>query len=374
VESSEPGKLADTSLKKLLLLVGLVVTLLLVGAVTYWQSGQSVLRRRDLARATIDTRQGLEILEQLAQECPNDAEVFLLRSRALRMRNQIGAAFQNLKRAEELGGPRVETDRERLLLSARADFAHAEPQLQALLDKDPNDRDALLALALGWTQAKNYKKAEALSSAILQRDPEDGFGLCLTGRLCLLQHAPFEARPALEKAFNHGADYYYYADARIMLAQCLLEIGNFRDALEYYRQCQAEEPDNVKVLLGIGRCSWHVGEWENATEAFRAILRLQPDHLDALSQLAYIEEERGEKQRALELLEQAVKYDPTWHELHFRIAKILLALGQKDRAAESLKQAEVLKKHWAKPRSGPANARNPYTGDDSARLREGTDN
>src|SRR5262249_16046576 len=193
-----------------------------------------------------------------------------------------------------------------------------------------------LALALGWTQTKSYKKAESVADAILGRDPEDGFALCLRGRLDLLQHRPFEARPILETAFKHGPSRYYYADARVMLAQCLLEIGDFQAALELYRQCRADEPENTRDLFGVGQCQGALGKWDDATKTFESILHLQPDHLEALSQLAYICEERGEKQKALELLERAVQRDPSWRELHFRTAKILSALGQKDRAARSL--------------------------------------
>jgi tetratricopeptide (TPR) repeat protein len=351
--------------KKTIIVIGLIAIVSLAAGAVYWQRARSRTRRLDEARALIDTRQGHELLEQLAVQYPNDPEVLLLRTRALRMRNQIEPAIQSLKRAEEFGGQRPTIERERLLLQARTDFRRAEPQLQALLDRNPDDPEVLLALALAWTQSRSYKKAEALAKAILERDPDDGFALCLAGRLQFLQHAPFDAKPNLEKAFAHGADRYYYADARIMLAQCLLEIGSFSEAMELYRQCRAEEPENARVLLGLGRCQWFLGQWQEATAIFETLLRLHPDHLDALSQLAYIHEERGEKHQALELLERAAKQDPTWDELHFRMAKILLALGQKDRAAVSLKHAEDLKQHWAKPRTGPANARNPYTGDDS---------
>jgi len=350
--------------KRIVVIIGLIAIACLGTGAVYWQRAQSRARRLDEARALIDTRQGHELLEQLAAQYPNDPEVLLLRTRALRMRNQIEPAIQSLKRAEELGGPRPTAERERLLLQARKDFRKAEAQLQALLDRDPNDREALLALALAWTQSKSYKKAESLANAILQRDPDDGLAICLSGRLQLLQHSPFVARPKLEKAFGHGPDRYYYADARIMLAQCLLEIGNFSKALELYSQCRADEPEDARVLLGLGRCQWFLGQWQEATATFETLLRLHPDHLDALSQLAYIHEERGEKQQALDLLERAAKQDPTWDELHFRMAKILLALEQKDRAAVSLQHAEDLKQHWAKPRTGPGNARNPYTGDD----------
>jgi tetratricopeptide (TPR) repeat protein len=350
----------------------MVIAALVAGA-AYWQRALSRTRRIEVARSSIETNEGFALLEHLASQYPNDPEVLLLRTRALRMRNQLAAAQQALDRAGQLGSSES-LGRERMLLLARTDFSRADPELQVALDRDPQDREVLLALAIGWTQLKSYKKAESLANALLERDPDHGFALCLAGRLQLLQHMPFAAKPFLEKAYHGGSGRYYYADARIMLAQCLLEAGAFPESLHLYEECRADEPNDAKILLGIGRCQWFLGKWQEATETFETLLRLNPDHLDALSQLAYVREEHGEKEKALELLERAARQDPTWDELHFRMAKILLALGRKDRAKESLAHAEDLKKHWAKPRTRSAGARSSYTGEDASPERQRSDN
>jgi tetratricopeptide (TPR) repeat protein len=357
------------SMNKVGVIVGVVVVAGLGALGVYWQRGQAFARRLEEARAAVGSRQGSPLLDQLAESYPNNAEVQYLHARQLRLDNHPDRALDALKRASELGWPQAQIERELLLVRALTEFPQVEPKLQALLDTDPDDCEVVLALAFGYSRQREVKKAEALVNSVLDRDPDDGLALCLRGRVRLQKSLPHDARPDLEKALRVGRERTYFADARLLLANCLLEVGDFEESLRLFRECQAEEPENPKVLFGVGRAAWYLNRWPEAEEAFRAVLRLQPDHLDALSQLAYIHEDRGEQAEALRLLEAAVKQDPTWYELHFRIAKILLAQGQTERAAEHRRRAEELKKYWAKPRPASAAVRNPYTGDEPTSRR-----
>src|SRR6516164_2416450 len=100
-------------MRKIIVLTGLAAILALAGAAFYWQQIRSRQRQQDLAAAMIDTRHGNELTESLAERYPDDAYVILLRTRALRMRNQVAEALKNLKRAEDLAGPRTSIERER---------------------------------------------------------------------------------------------------------------------------------------------------------------------------------------------------------------------------------------------------------------------
>jgi tetratricopeptide (TPR) repeat protein len=263
-----------------------------------------------------------------------------------------------------------------LLIRAEKEFRPVEPELQRYLETNPDDRDVLLTLALGWSRLNNLAKADALVNSILQRDPEFGAALWVRGKIRLQNHQPHDACPDLEKAVGNGPDQYYYSRARFQLANCYLELGKFDRALELFQEGRAEEPENPRILFGMGRCYWFLSRWNEAEESFGQVLRLQPDHLDALSQLAYIHEERGQPgdlSLALELLERAAKLDPTWYDLHFRMAKVMKALGQNERAAQEFQRAEHVKKAWAKPRANPFVGRNPYAGDEPGALRKPVD-
>jgi tetratricopeptide (TPR) repeat protein len=349
--------------KKILKLLALLLLPVLVGFAVSWRFSHSLPRQLAQARSALGTREGSALLEELVQDHSDNPDVFFLHARQQRLNGQTSQALVSLQRAAELGWPPAQVERERLLVRAANEFRQVEPALQALLDADPGDREVLLTLGFGWTRLQNPRKAEALVDAVLSRDPNDGLAHLLRGRIQLQKSQPHEARADLEQALRLGAGQYYAADARLLLAQCLLDLSEFEEALQLYRQCQAEEPDNPSVHLGTGRCLWHLHHWPEAAEAFQTVLRLNSDNLDALSQLAYLQEEQGQLSGALELLEKAARLDPTWYDLSFRIAHLLREMGQPERAAEYEKRAEAVKHDRARPRpSAPGG--NPYTGDE----------
>jgi tetratricopeptide (TPR) repeat protein len=361
---------------KKLLIPGLIVLSACVGIAMFWR-GQRFSPDLQHARESVGTKQGGLLLEELARSHPKDAEIQFLQARQLRLQGgDHTRALACCQRAADLGYPSDQVARETLLIKASQEFQQLEPDLQRLLDTNPNDQEVVLTLALGWSRLGNFSKAEALVNGVLERAPESGAGHWVRGTIQMQRHQPHDARPDLEQAVRAGPNQYYYSRARYQLANCYLELGKFEDALELYRQCLADEPDSPRAFFGIGRCCWYLNQWNEAGEAFREVLRRRPDHLDALSQLAYIYEEHGKPadlSQAMELLERAAQLDPKWYDLHFRMAKIFKALGQDQRAAQHYRRAEQVKKAWAKPRNNPFTGRNPYAGDEPGMPRNPLD-
>jgi len=360
---------------KNLLILGVIIIIAGAGMVLFLRDRKF---SEDLkqARQSVGTQQGALLLEKLAQTHPDHAEIQFLQARQLRFRGDYDRALACCQRAANLGCPSDQVARETLLIKANQDFQQLEPDLQRLLESNPDDQEVVLILALGWSRLGNFSKAEALVKGVLERDPENGPALWVRGKILMQKHRPHDARPDLEKALSTGADQYYNSRARYQLADCYLELGKFENALRLYRECLTDEPDSSRAFFGIGRSCWFLNRWDEAGEAFREVLRRRPDHLDALSQLAYIYEEHGQPDdlsKALELLERAAQLDPKWYDLHFRMAKILKALDQDQRAAEHYRRAEQVKKAWAKPRGNPFAGRNPYVGDDPGALRNPVD-
>jgi len=362
--------------KSLLISAILPAVLAIIWFAIVHERGRRFDHQLDQARLSVGTKQGSRLLEELAKNYPDQAEVQFLSARQFRLQGDTDRALICCRRAAELGYPSASVAREMLLIKSQTEFSKLEPELQRLLEADPGDQEVLLTLAQGWSRLGNVVKAEALINSILLRDAENGAALWIRGKIRLQKHQPHDAWPDLEKAVSAGRDQYYHSRARVQLANCYLELGKFDQALRLFQEAQAEEPENARILFGIGRCYWFLSRWDEAGQAFREVLRVKPDHLDALSQLAYIHEERGQSDdltQALQLLEQAAKLDPTWYDLHFRMAKIMKALGQDERAAEEFTRAEKVKKAWAKPRANPFTGRNPYTGDESGALRKPVD-
>jgi tetratricopeptide (TPR) repeat protein len=356
-------------LKRSHLILGLTSLALLTGLGYFGWRRANYIHDLSSARQAVGSRHGLEFLSRTAAYYPENAEVSFLLGQQLRMVGRSEEAQTQLRKAASLGWPRDRVDRELLLVRVQTEVSETESQLQALLDQNPFDEEVILALSLGWSRALNVRKAEALVNSILDRQANNGLALCIHGRIMVQRGQPHDAFPSLEKACQVGRDRYYYPDARLLLANCLLDLGRFIEALQQFRESLDEEPGNPKVLLGLARCYWFLDRWDEAAEVFGEILRIDPNHLDALSQLAYIHEERGDLTEARRLLERAAKADPTWADLSFRLAKVLSALGETDRADEFQQRAEKMKSHYAKPRSNPFVMKNAYTGEETKSIR-----
>src|SRR5438132_3415756 len=267
---------------KKLLIVGVFIMFAGVGLAMFWR-GQSFSRDLQQARESVGTKQGGLLLEDLVRSHPDHAEIQFLQARQMRLQGDNDRALTCCQRAADLGFPSTQVAREMLLAKSQKDFRQFEPDLQHLLETNPEDQDAVLILALGWSQRGNFAKAEALVNGILQRNPENGAALWIRGKIRLQKHQTHDAWPDLEKAVSAGRDQYYYSRARYQLAKCDLELGKFEDALRLFQECRHDEPDNPRVLFGLGRSYWYLNRWDEAADAFREVLRLQPDHLDALS-------------------------------------------------------------------------------------------
>jgi tetratricopeptide (TPR) repeat protein len=362
--------------KSILILALSLAVLAMIGFGIIHILAQRLDQELDQARGAVGKRQGSQLLEKLARSHPNHAEIQFLCARQFRLEGDNDRALIRCRRAAELGYWLAQVERETLLIRANKNFSEAEPELERLLEANPEDPDLLLTLAQGWSQLGNLTKAVTFVNSILARDRKNAGALLIRGKIRLQKHQPFDACEDLEAAMAASRDQYYHSRALVQLANCYLELGRFAEALDLFMTAELEEPENPRILFGIGRCCWFLDRWDDAGEAFREVLRLKPDHLDALSQLAYIQEERGQSDdlaQALQLLEQAAKLDPTWYDLHFRMAKIMKALGQDERAAQEFDRAEKVKKAWAKPRGNPFTGRNPYTGDEPGALRNPVD-
>src|SRR5262249_37455221 len=154
----------------------------------------------------------------------------------------------SLNRAAASGWPRAEVERQRWLCRANGDFREAERHLQSLLDLDPTDLEVLLALAQGYSNLDRPNMAEPLVSRVLRADPENGAAYYLRGRIWLQFQQADRAYKDLERALQLGENRYYYAPARVLMANALRLMGKVEDAYQLYKECRATDPENVRVL------------------------------------------------------------------------------------------------------------------------------
>jgi Flp pilus assembly protein TadD len=69
--------------------------------------------------------------------------------------------------------------------------------------------------------------------------------------------------------------------------------GDTNAAIESFRHCSQEAPNDTNCLLALGLAMEGTGKREQAKPIYEQILKIQPDHAVALNNLAFIKAEEG---------------------------------------------------------------------------------
>lgn len=333
-------------MKKVLMLAGLLVIPSVVGWGVYELRRHALQARIESARAALGKHSCDVLLEQLRKDYPDNAEARFLRAQQLRFTGQGSLALESLKEAAQLGWPKGQIERERLLLRARIDFLRVQDQLQPWLDRDQLDRDVLLALAQGFAQNKYYERADSLVTRWLLHKPDDGAALFLRGQIAMHSGKWDQARQDLSLAIQGGPDDYYFPDARRELAAAYVELGRFEEALPLLRECRKVEPQNTDVLFNLGQCAAFLQHYDEALDAFHEAQRIQPTRENVLK-IAHIHELRNEFPQALELLQKSETGDPKDMEVLSSMARVLQALGRVADAKKYRERYDSMKSIWS---------------------------
>jgi len=332
------------SMKKFLIVLGLLVVVAGAAGALYVQRTRSLANDIAQARELLETRQGKELIARLAARYPGNAEVQFLRCRQLALDADLVEAQLVLGQAAALGYPDDQVRRERWILTAFNNFRQAEPYLQEMLAGNKDDRDVAMSLARGYMQGHKLRTAESLVSPIIQRNPADGEALCLRARIRLLDSNTVRAADDARKALALGEDKFYHFAARMLLAECMEKLtdrgDNIRRAYELYKLCKAERPTNSQAIYQFARCATYVERFDEALAAFNEFLELRPGNVDALLQISNIRIVKKEYGVALNILKAVELQYPDDPQVLAHLAKIYQLLGRPDKAKEYAKRHE----------------------------------
>ncbi|QEL13515.1 tetratricopeptide repeat protein [Limnoglobus roseus] len=334
-----------------------ILLVLAAGVVLWLRAGRFDTWLAD-ARDKIGTRAASPLLDQLASDNPDQAEVPYLQARQARLAGKPQDVVTALGRAKQLGWSGALLDRERLLTLAAVDPRSARADVARAWESNPDDADLSLALAGCELQAGREARTLELVDRVLTRDPANLFAHHLRGK-CLLQTRHLaEARASLEAAFAGGPDSLAHPAARLDLAMCLLDQGEFGRAHELFLAARKDAPSSPLATFGVGRTASYLNRLDEAEEAYQDILRQRPTHAETLLAMAQVAEQRGDLSAAIPYLERAVKVDPERAEIYARLAKLLTAVGdEKQAAVHESRYREIetarLKKREATPEVRP---------------------
>ncbi len=167
-------------------------------------------------------------------------------------------------------------------------FADALPHLEATLELDPDDADAMFNLAMAHQELGHYDQALALARQLLERHPDNAaamnfVGYALAERGSDLQTGERLIRAALVKEPNNG----YFVDS---LGWVLYQKGEFRAAAAALeRAVRLLKEHDALVLEHLGDAYVRIGRFEAAKRAYQKSHDLDTSRAALTEKLADVE-------------------------------------------------------------------------------------
>ncbi len=164
---------------------------------------------------------------------------------------------------------------------------------------DPKDRVAdhrILAEAESRLQAGDYERALRLLDAVLERDPHNRFALLRSGLAFLRRGEAASALPRLEKAVTLDAE---QAESRFALADALMRVGRPRDAVPHWMETVRLQPRRAAAWSNLGSGLGQTGRMGEAVNAFSRAVELEPDNAAMRINLGYAQRAVGDEAAAV---------------------------------------------------------------------------
>jgi tetratricopeptide (TPR) repeat protein len=126
------------------------------------------------------------------------------------------------------------------------------------------------------------------------------------------------------------------------IAYCLRKQGHHREALDYYLEAEKLEPDNLYVQTYIGNCHLDLKDYETALKYYHKVKFLDPENLKVYRPIAWCTFMTGRLEEAASLFEELTKLETNPFD-HINRGHVLWCMGQGEKAAGQYARAAGMK-------------------------------
>jgi tetratricopeptide (TPR) repeat protein len=193
------------------------------------------------------------------------------------------------------------------------DFKKAEQVFSELYKAYPNNGRALAGLTETLASEHRLPEAIGIVKTALTREPERReLNLFLANLDLRSEH--YDDAIAIYKAVLVREP--RSAQVLFMLGEAQGFKGDTNAAIESFRHCSQEAPNDTNCLLALSLAFEGTGKRDQAKPIYEQILKIQPDHPVALNNLAFIKAEEGvDLDQALTMAQRAVQKVPGSHDM-----------------------------------------------------------
>jgi len=132
-------------------------------------------------------------------------------------------------------------------------------------------------------------------------------------------------------------------DLILTIGRFYLNLGDAHQGLEYFGRAVELQPENVAVLIETGHAQSDVGRYEDALATYEAAAKIEPGNADVQSHTGLVLLRTGKVDEALEALDRAAALDPKHAMSRFNKAVVLLySKKDADAAEKALEEAAAV--------------------------------
>ena len=234
-----------------------------------------------------------------------------------------------------------------LIYSGKKDLATARKYLEHAIELSPTYFAA--AQNLAQLDLQNNKPADARRrfEAILEKDKNNTQSLLALAEIApRIGATPKEVFDWLERARKASPG---SPQPKIRLAYAYAQSGNPKRALDIAQQAAAEHSENADVLDALGAIQIAVGAKEQALTTYHKLVSLQPNSAVAFFRLATAHAANGDNARAATTFRKAVALQPGFIDAHVALAGLEL---KAKRYPAAMKIARDMQKQFSKSPAG----------------------
>lgn len=232
--------------------------------------GASLLR-------TNDAEQAINVLMPVVTEGKAGSVVYALLGSAHMQLGNFESGTEYFEKAVKIkpGENKLKTQ---LALSklAAGDARAAQTNLQEILEKDPNSKQAAVFMTLISLREKNFDEALANADMLIQQSADNPIGFNLKGAAYLGQGLRQEAREYFERALTVSPSYY---SALMNIAQMELGDGKEEKAIIIYRDILKNDKDHAGALIALARIYKAKNDFSAAENYYRRISEAAPNNI-----------------------------------------------------------------------------------------------
>lgn len=253
----------------------------------------------------------IPVLREALSETPDDPEANYLLGLALLQTGEPSAALWPLRRA------------------ARSEERGVEAGV-------------VLAQTLGATQ--NYEESESVASAVLEREPDHREAIAARAHALLRQSRYEDALADIDRLRGLQPD-----DMKLLLvrAEALESMKRFEEAVADLERAETAHRESGEFQVAAVACARRVGALQKADEsdqkraldAIEGCLEAYPTDLTVLQSASQLLNAAGENERAVAAWRKAVADAPETLELRLGLADQLITSGRQEEGVEEARQA-----------------------------------